>query len=569
MTRQPALLQRALPTAVILLLIAGPVCLGLAGTLLPAFGYLPALGGSALSLDPFRAALSEPGIGLSLALSLGTGLAATAVSLAIVALFTAAWFETRVFKAMTRFLSPLLSVPHAAAAIGLAFVIAPSGLIVRLLSPWATGFDRPPDLLIIHDPFGMTMTAGLIAKEVPFLFLMTLAALPQTEARRHLRIAANLGYGRMAGFFKVALPQIYPQIRLPVLAVLAYSTSVVDVARILGPTTPAPLAPRIIDWMADADPALRLQASAGAVLQLLLSIGAILIWRMGEILCSRIARSARSSGRRYSRDTAMRQMAAVAVGLLIAAMVAALAALALWSLTAGWWFPQAFPTALTLRHWAGLLPGGGHLVGDTLLIALPAAVVAIALIVWQLELWTRTGPRRRHAAFRNLIFLPLLVPQISFLFGLQVLFLVAGWDGTYIAVGLTHLVFVLPYVFLALSDPWDHLDPRLAKVATTLGASQSRILWSIRLPMLLRPLMVAAAIGFAVSIGQYLPTLMIGAGRIATITTESVALASGGSRSVAAVYAMLQLMLPLLGFVLASVVPAIAFRHRLALRLQR
>ncbi|MBD1544794.1 ABC transporter permease subunit [Labrenzia aggregata] len=552
-----------------LLLIAGPVCLGLAGTLLPAFGYLPALGGSVLSLDPFRAVLSEPGIGLSLALSLGTGLAATAISLAIVALFTAAWFETRVFKAMTRFLSPLLSVPHAAAAIGLAFVIAPSGLIVRLLSPWATGFDRPPDLLIIHDPLGLTMTAGLIAKEVPFLFLMTLAALPQTEARRHLRIAANLGYGRMAGFFKVALPQIYPQIRLPVLAVLAYSTSVVDVARILGPTTPAPLAPRIIDWMADADPALRLQASAGAVLQLLLSVGAILIWRFGEILCSRIARSGRSSGRRYSRDAAMRQMAAVPVGLLIAAMVAALAALALWSLTAGWWFPQAFPTALTLRHWAGLFPGGSHLVGDTLLIALPAAVVAIALIVWQLELWTRTGPRRRHAAFRNLMFLPLLVPQISFLFGLQVLFLVAGWDGTYVAVALTHLVFVLPYVFLALSDPWDHLDPRLAKVAATLGASQNRILWSIRLPMLLRPLMVAAAIGFAVSIGQYLPTLMIGAGRIATITTESVALASGGSRSVAAVYAMLQLMLPLLGFVLASVVPAIAFRHRLALRLQR
>ena len=569
MTRKPALLQSTLPTAVILILIAGPVILGLAATLLPAFGYLPALGGSTLSLDPFGAVLSEPGIDHSLALSLGTGLAATAVSLAIVTVFTAAWFETRTFQVMLRFLSPLLSVPHAAAAIGLAFVISPSGLIVRLLSPWATGSDRPPDLLILHDSLGLTMTTGLIAKEVPFLFLMTLAALPQTEARRHMRIAANLGYGRIAGFFKVALPQIYPQIRLPVLAVLAYSTSVVDVARILGPTTPAPLAPRIIDWMADADPALRLEASAGAVLQLLLSVAAILIWRFGEILYGRLARSGWSSGRRHLRDRAMRHSAAALVALLIAAMVAALAALVLWSLSASWWFPQAFPSALTMRHWTGIYPGGGRLIADTLVIALPAALVAIALIVWQLELWTRTGPRRRQAAFRHLMFLPLLVPQISFLFGLQVLFLLVGWDGTHAAVGLTHLVFVLPYVFLALSDPWDHLDPRLAKVAASLGASPSRILWSIRLPMLLRPLMVAAAIGFAVSIGQYLPTLMIGAGRIATITTESVALASGGSRSVAAVYAMLQLLLPLLGFVLASAVPAIAFRHRLALRLQR
>ncbi|WP_346900382.1 ABC transporter permease subunit [uncultured Roseibium sp.] len=569
MTRQSPLLQRAFPTAVILILIAGPVCLGLAATLLPAFGYLPALGGSTLSLDPFRAVFSEPGISLSLALSLGTGLAATTVSLAIVALFTAAWFETRAFRAMIRFLSPLLSVPHAAAAIGLAFVISPSGLILRLLSPWATGLDRPPDLLILHDPFGLTMTAGLIAKEVPFLFLMMLAALPQTEARRHMRIATNLGYGRMAGFFKVALPQIYPQIRLPVLAVLAYSTSVVDVARILGPTTPAPLAPRIIDWMADADPALRLQASAGAVLQLLLSVAAILIWRFGEILFSRIARSGWSSGRRHLRDRLMRYLAAALVILLVAAKVAAFAALVLWSLAAGWWFPQAFPSALTLRHWTGLYPGGAHLIVDTLVIALPAALVALALIIWQLEVWSRTGPRRRRTAFRHLMFLPLLVPQISFLFGLQVLFLVAGFDGKLVAVGLAHLVFVLPYVFLALSDPWDHLDPRLAKVASTLGASPNRILWSIRLPVLLRPLIVASAIGFAVSIGQYLPTLMIGAGRITTITTESVALASGGSRSVAAVYALLQLLLPLLGFALASVVPAIAFRHRLALRLQR
>jgi hypothetical protein len=51
-----------------------------------------------------------------------------------------------------RLLAPFLAAPHAAIAIGLAFVIAPSGWIARALSPWATGWETPPDLATVHDP---------------------------------------------------------------------------------------------------------------------------------------------------------------------------------------------------------------------------------------------------------------------------------------------------------------------------------------------------------------------------------------------------------------------------------
>ena len=63
----------------------------------------------------------------------------------------------------------------------------------------------------------------------------------------------------------------------------------------------------------------------------------------------------------------------------------------------------------------------------------------------------------------------------------------------------------------------------------------------VRMPMLLRAILTAAAVGFAVSVGLYLPTLLIGAGRLTTITTEAVALASGGNRRVIGVYAFLQI----------------------------
>jgi putative thiamine transport system permease protein len=127
-------------------------------------------------------------------------------------------------------------------------------------------------------------------------------------------------------------------------------------------------------------------------------------------------------------------------------------------------------------------------------------------------------------------------------------------------------VFVMPYVFLSLSDPWRAFDRRYEAVAYGLGKSRMKTLWRVRLPMLMRALLTAAAVGFAVSVSLYLPTLLIGAGRLTTITTEAVALASGGSRRVIGVYAFLQMALPFLGFAVATLVPALLLRRFRAMR---
>ena len=53
------------------------------------------------------------------------------------------------------------------------------------------------------------------------------------------------------------------------------------------------------------------------------------------------------------------------------------------------------------------------------------------------------------------------------------------------ALVLAHLVFVLPYVFLSLSDPWRAYDRRYEAVAAGLGKSRLATLLRVRLPMLL------------------------------------------------------------------------------------
>ena len=49
--------------------------------------------------------------------------------------------------------------------------------------------------------------------------------------------------------------------------------------------------------------------------------------------------------------------------------------------------------------------------------------------------------------------------------------------------------------------------------------------------------MIAAAVGFAVSTAQYLPTIFAGSGRFATLTTEALSLASGGNRRIVGLFA--------------------------------
>ena len=57
---RPRLLRHV--PALTLALFLAPIGAGLVGTWLPAFGYLPALGGEALSLEPWRALFAYPGL---------------------------------------------------------------------------------------------------------------------------------------------------------------------------------------------------------------------------------------------------------------------------------------------------------------------------------------------------------------------------------------------------------------------------------------------------------------------------------------------------------------------------
>lgn len=548
-----------------LALFLTPIAAGVIGTVLPSFNYFPALGDTDLSLAPWRALTATPGLIRSITLSVGTGISSTVLSLLIVFAFCATTHATPLFARASRLLAPLVAIPHVAMAMGLAFLIVPSGWAVRLISPWLTGWRLPPDYLALGDPWGLALIAGLTVKEVPFLLLMTLGALGQIRAEQTMAVARSLGYGPVVGWIKGVLPRVYAQIRLPVYAVLAFSLSVVDMAIILTPTIPPPLSVQVFRWFRDPDLALQFQAAAGACMLMLLVFMCILAWLAAERLLAFLGRQWLATGSRGGRGCVSRAISVVSMSCIYAAVALSIMGMAIWSFAWRWRYPHVLPSAWTFDNWTHALANLSWPVAVTLVTGVVASLIATALTLGCLENEQQQRLAVPHSLLL-LIYLPLLVPQVGFLFGVQVLLVWVGFDGTWSALVWAHLLFVLPYVFLTLRDPYRALDERYSRTALCLSASPTRVFWTVKIPMLLRPILLAFSVGFAVSVAEYLPTMFAGGGRFSTLTTNAIAIASGSDRRVMGIYALLQAALPAFFIIIALGVPAWFYRQRRALQ---
>ena len=491
----------------------------------------------------------------ALATTLTSALVGTGLACALTAAVAMLAYPSPAWARLQRRLPLLLALPHAAFAVGLAFWLAPSGWLARLLAS-ALGWDAPPQWVSVQDPHGLALALALALKESWFLLWMLVAVLAQAATTRHQLVARTLGHGRWATWRWVLWPQLLPRLGWPLAAVWAYSLSVVDMAVVLGPGTPPTLAVLGWRWLIDPDPATQALGALAAVLLLaVFALGVLLVrgawwaWRRWR---------AYPNGRRGRGGEAFaggQRAGAVLVAALGAVGVAVVAVLALWSVAGGWFFPALWPAGLNLHTWA---QADWQPFVTTLWLALAAVAVCLPVAL----LWLEWGPQRLNA----LLYAPLVLPALPLVAAQYAALLHTGLDGGALGLVWSHLLWVLPYVVLTLAGPYRALDPRLATVARTLGQTRWQVCWRVKWPLLLRPLLTAASVGLAVSVAQYLPTLFAGGGRFATVTTEAVSLSAGGSQRTLAVQALLQILIPLAGFALAAWLGSLAGRRRVVWR---
>jgi putative thiamine transport system permease protein len=220
--------------------------------------------------------------------------------------------------------------------------------------------------------------------------------------------------------------------------------------------------------------------------------------------------------------------------------------LAFVSVAGVWSFPALLPQVWTASAWATVARSGGTL-ALTAALALCSAATGLVLAV----AWMETTPAQWDRRAAPLVFAPMLVPGVLLVAGLYRLTLGLGLDGRYAGLWLAHGVVTAPYVLVALAPAYRGYDARYAQTAHALGRRHAAFLWRVKWPMLLAPIAAAFAIGFAVSVTQYLTTQFVGAGRYVTVTTEALTLAAGGQRTLMAAFALMQALLPALVFALA------------------
>ena len=543
-----------------------PVLLGLAGTIFPAFGWLPALGHRNFSFAPFHIVFAHPSFLGALRASLVSGLTASFLALALALAFAACSWQSRWFRLAVRTTPAFLATPHAAFAVGLGFVLAPSGFVLRLTNAFFATPDLPPTIATIQDPHGWALACALVIKEFPFLVLMLFAATNNAAPARALAAAQALGYSAPVAWLKVALPLLWPQVRLPFFAVLAYSLSVTDMAILLGPLQPPTLSVLLLELFRDPDLSLRLAAAAGAVFQLALILGVLAAWCGIEKLLAPLVRHSWTTGRRgrnRRREQLVRQTIIFMVGGLGVLFFVALGLLGVWSFAEVWRWPSLIPQAWSHQTWHEVLMTGHTTITTTLALAVAVAGVAITLTLLCLENEEQGGKRLGRRGWL-VLYLPLLLPQAAFLFGVQILLLSLGLSGSFLGVLWAHFLFALPYGFLVLASPWRSADPRYASLARSLGHGARTVFLRVRCRMLLRTIALAFALCFSVSVAQYLATLLVGGGWVSTLSLEAVAAASGGARQQAAAWAALLALLPLAVFALALAIPESPRHNRLA-----
>jgi putative thiamine transport system permease protein len=512
--------------------------------LLPLASSLALLFPGLVDAQAFQALFQHPQFMGAIKLTLITGLISTVAAIVLAVLIISQTHRNILQQA-----SVFLSVPHLALAMGFGFVIAPTGIVARLIAELITGWTSPPQWQTIQDPHGLALIAALVLKETPFLVWAMAGVMQQDELKlrfaREVSVARSLGHGPHSSFMRIVLPQVLQLSLWPLVAVLSYGMTVVDMALVIGPTQPPTLAQLVWTDLNDGEVLTNVRGAAGTLmLSGLIILALAVIFSLLHVVRPLRRQWMTQSARPETRLTAGPKLIWPIWTIVYAVVIAALV---LQSFSAFWPFPELLAPHFTTTAWARLLQDASPF-WTSFLIANLSSFLAVVVVV----IWVETQPQKRDRIALAAATAVLCLPALLVALGQYRLLLLVGGTATWGGLLFAHILPVTAYVLVMLSGPYRAFDPRWQSASQGLSASRAAFLLKVKWPMLKAPLLSALAIGFAVSIAQFVPAQLAAAGRFSTLPMEAVTLSSGGNRALIAVYALVLMTLPLVAFQLSS-----------------
>ena len=503
-------------------------------SLLPSLGIVVGLWPpEQITFADIRPFLAYQGLSTSVLMTLFSAIFSTLISLYIAFMVYSQYHLSRRLQSFEKYLAPLLSLPHLAVALGLVFLFSNGSLFFV-----DSGLPRK----------GLsTLIIAIVIKEVPFFLLIFSAIGCQLPIKYWLLQGKALGYQDYRCWWFLVFPPLLKQSRLALLAATAYTLSVVDISFLVGPNIPELFAVSMYRWQTSfgiGDQALAFWANVLLLGLLVLSIVALYAHeKLLFIACKNWAVLGSTIRLGIINRLFVAWLPMTGVLTLLMVMV-----FALWSFGANWQTDGNLLASLHTRLWQDEWLFFSLPLQNSVLIGLVAGLLGVACALLALELQRRRG-----------VYLPdyywllaILLPQLSMVLGWQVshIWLEGSYHSAWII--LSHLPFTFAYAYLVLKGPFQSIEPRYELLAASFGYSYWQCWYKVRFRLLLPAVLSAFAITFSVSVAQYIPTLMIGAGRVTTITTEAVAIGTGSQQDVMALYILLQSVLPFVAFLMAA-----------------
>jgi putative spermidine/putrescine transport system permease protein len=233
---------------------------------------------------------------------------------------------------------------------------------------------------------------------------------------------------------------------------------------------------------------------------------------------------------------------ACAVG---AGCLAPFAYLMVLSLARRWTFPHLRPESFDLAAWRHVFTAGEGL-GASLLLSLALSTTVATLSTLAGFITGRTiGYDRHKRLWLSLAYAPFVMSPAILGVCLLYVFLRLGLAGGFAGVVGAQFIFAYAFDVVLFSGFWNAEVRELEELVYTLGGSVAQAYWRALLPVSRGVLLVGFFQSFLISWFDYGLTLILGSGRVQTLTIRVFEYIGAGDLAMAAVSACLLVLPPL------------------------
>ncbi len=218
-----------------------------------------------------------------------------------------------------------------------------------------------------------------------------------------------------------------------------------------------------------------------------------------------------------------------------------------------WVYPNIFPSTYTLKYLLSVIQSKElpKAMITSIIVAVMSAVISVIISY-------PTGKALAHYNFKGkhvisiLILIPLIVSPLVLVSSSHINLIKYNLHSTLLGVSLIHTIFILPYTIRIFNDRFEEIGVEYELQGYTLGGNVISTFFLVTLPLLRVSVMLSFSLGVIISLGQYLTTLIIGGGRVMTISIILVPYIQYSEYQLASIYSFILIALTIISYTLIA-----------------